>query len=308
MYLSISLDGSWVSKMTLLYRMVLRNLKLYLRDRAAVFFSFLSVIIILVMYILFLGRLQSDFISEGYGIVENEGWLVSSWIMAGILMVSTVTIPLGAVGKIIDDRDKGLLDDFYAAPISRSILALSYLISAWVIGFVMVMLNFIIGQIYVLSQGGEFMSLLQYLQIIGLTIFSIMTFSSVFFYLALFLRSPNAYGTLSTLVGTFIGFLGGIYIPIGVLEDVTDILNSLPTAHAVTIFRRVYMSNAIEAAFNEIPEVGRQIALDEYSYWYGLDIVIGNFEMQSWHMLLSMLLLMVVFNILTVIKLRNSKL
>jgi multidrug/hemolysin transport system permease protein len=113
---------------------------------------------------------------------------------------------------------------------------------------------------------------------------------------------------LSTLVGTFIGFLGGIYIPIGVLEDVADVLNSLPTAHAVTIFRRVYMSGAIDAAFGELPDVARQGAYDSYAFWYGLDITIGNFEMQSWHMLLSMLLLMVVFNILTVIKLRNSKL
>lgn len=42
--------------MTILKMMIIRNLKLYLRDKAAVFFSFLSVIIILALYILFILR------------------------------------------------------------------------------------------------------------------------------------------------------------------------------------------------------------------------------------------------------------
>jgi len=291
--------------MKLLYNMVVRNLKLYLRDKAAVFFSFLSVIIILAMYILFLGKMQSNFLSNDFGIGEAKDWMVAAWIMAGILMVSTVTIPLGAVGKLIDDRTNGVLNDFYAAPINRNILALSYLISAWVIGFIMVMANFVIGQAYVLSQGGEFMTLLEYAKVIGLILLSIMTFSSLFFFLSLYIRSSNAYGTLSTLVGTFIGFLGGIYIPIGVLgENVQKVMNVLPTAHAVTIMRRVYMAGAIDSAFGDLPEE----AYETYAYWYGMDIYIGDFEMQNWQMLASMILFMVVFYILSVIKLRNSKL
>lgn len=291
--------------MNLLYQMVLRNLRLYLRDRAAVFFSFLSVIIILAMYILFLGKMQSDFLANDFGLGEEKDWMVASWIMAGILMVSTVTVPLGAVGKLIDDRDKGMLNDFYAAPINRNILALSYLISAWVIGFVMVMANFVIGQVYVLSQGGEFMSFIQLIQTLGLVILSIMTFSSIFFYVSLFIRSSNAYGTLSTLVGTFIGFLGGIYIPIGVLGDnVQRVMNLLPTAHAVTIMRRVYMQNAVESAFGELPDQ----AYETYAYWYGMDISIGSFTMQSWQMVVSLVVTMLLFYSLSVLRLRNSKL
>lgn len=291
--------------MKLLYSMVVRNLKLYLRDRAAVFFSFLSVIIILAMYILFLGKMQSNFLAADFGIGDQKDWLVASWIMAGILMVSTVTIPLGAVGKLIDDRTNGILNDFYASPVNRNILALSYLISAWVIGFIMVMANFVIGQLYVLSQGGEFMTLLQYIQLIGLILLCIMTFSSLFFYLSLYIRSSNAYGTLSTLVGTFIGFLGGIYIPIGVLgENVQKVMNVLPTAHAVTIMRRIYMAGAIDSAFGNLP----QEAYDTYAYWYGMDIYIGDFQMENWQMLLSMLATMLLFYTLSVLKLRNSKL
>ena len=87
--------------MNVLYQLVLRNVRLFLRDRAAVFFSFLSVIIILGMYILFLGKVQRMNLPQEVMDIEGGDWLISSWIMAGILTVSTVTVPLGAVGNLV---------------------------------------------------------------------------------------------------------------------------------------------------------------------------------------------------------------
>lgn len=291
--------------MAVLYQLVLRNLRRYLRDKAAVFFSFLSVIIILALYILFLGKMQSDSLASEMGDVEGLDWLVSAWIMSGILMVSTVTVPLGAIGNLIDDRADGLLNDFYTSPISRNTLALSYLISAWVIGFIMVLVNYIVGQIYVVSQGGEFLDFMQTLKMLGLIIFSIMTFSSFFFYISIFMKTRNAYGTLSTLVGTFIGFLGGIYIPIGVLsKNVQNFMNALPTAHAVSLFRRVYMESAVDFVFKGAPEG----VYEAYADTFGLNVVVGSFSFESIHMFLSMLVFMLVFYGLSVLKLSKSKL
>lgn len=305
MFLSISQEKKWVRSMnSVLFSLVKRNLKIYLRDKAAVFFSFLSVIIILLLYILFLGKMQVDNLTNEMGDIEGLPWLISSWIMAGILMVSTVTVPLGAVGNLIDDRADNILDDFYVSPISKNVLALSYLISAWVIGFIMVMVNLFVGQIYIVTQGGEFLDFISLLKIIGLVLFSIMTFSSFFFYLSIFVKTRNAYGTLSTLVGTFIGFLGGIYIPIGVLgQSVQTFMSSLPTAHAVTLIRRIYMAGAIDEVFGGAPSS----YYDDYAAVYGLNVTIGNFEMQNWHMLLSMAIFMGVFYLLSLLKLSKSK-
>ena len=96
-------------------QLVRRNMLNYLRDKASVFFSFLSVIIILALYILFLGQMQVDAINNAFGEGDNNAWLVGSWIMAGILTVSTITVPLGAVGNLIDDRANKTLDDFYVS-------------------------------------------------------------------------------------------------------------------------------------------------------------------------------------------------
>ncbi len=291
--------------MKVLKQMVIRNLKLYLRDKAAVFFSFLSVIIILALYILFLGKMQTDMLSDEFSGVEGLNWLVGAWIMSGLLTVSTVTVPLSAVGKLIDDREHGMIDDFFTAPINRNNLVLSYLISSWVIGFIMVMINFVIGQIYVISQGGELFSLLGYLKIIGLCLFFIVTFSSFFFYLSLFIKSRNAWGMLNTLVGTFIGFLGGIYIPIGVLsKPVQSVMNVLPTAHAVTLMRLVYMDKAVDKVFAGAP----QSAFDDYAKIYGLQVTVGNQQLSQLAMFLAMLAFMLIFYVLSILKLKRLKL
>lgn len=291
--------------MNILYQLVLRNIRLFLRDKATVFFSFLSVIIIIFMYVLFLGKMQQNILANAFSGVEGIDWLVSSWIMAGILTVSTVTVPLSAIGTLINDRATGVLDDFYASPIDRKVLALSYLISSWVIAFIMVGLNFIVGQVYVIIMGGEILGILATITLMGAVLLSIMTFSSLFFYIALFMKSQNAFSTLATLVGTFIGFLGGIYIPIGELDkSVQAVMNVLPSAHSVTLIRNIYMEGAIEKVFGNAPSE----AYDVYSYKYGLEVNIGDFLMSPIMLVGSMLLFGLVFYVLSVYKLSKSKL
>ncbi len=280
-------------------------MRIYLRDRATVFFSFLSVIIILLLYILFLGEMQTDSLIQHFGDIEGIDWLVSAWIMAGILTVSTVTVPLTVLGTLIQDRSNGTINDFYVSPINRKILALSYLISSWIIGFVMVFFNFVIGQIYVYFNGGEFLHFIPIMQLLGVVMLSIVSFSSFFFYISLFIKTTNAFSILGTIVGTFIGFLGGIYIPIGILSDnVQFVMNILPTAHSVTLLRNIYMKGAIDVVFSGTPDE----VFDTYSMIYGLEVNIGDFGLNNIHLLFGMIIFAVIFYILSVIKLSNSKL
>ncbi len=291
--------------MNILYQLVLRNTRLYLRDKATVFFSFLSVIIIIFMYVLFLGKMQEDNLVEAYNNIAGIDWLVSSWIMAGILTVSTVTVPLSALGTLINDRATGVLNDFYASPIDRKVLALGYLISSWVIGFMMVGLNFIIGQTYVIIMGGELLGFIPTIQIFGMILLSIMTFSSLFFYIALFMKTQNAFSTLATLVGTFVGFLGGIYIPIGVLGDnIQTVMNLLPSSHSVTLIRNIYMEGALDKVFANAPIE----ALEDYRSMFGLEVHIGDYLLNPFQLVLSMLAFGIFFYILSVVKLSKSKL
>ena len=84
-----------------------RNLLVYFRDRATVFFSMLSVLITFGMYILFLGDMYASSFDE-FGDVR---FLMDSWIMAGIIGVTSVSTTLGAYGIMVDDEARFILKD-----------------------------------------------------------------------------------------------------------------------------------------------------------------------------------------------------
>nr|NLJ02159.1 ABC transporter permease [Bacillota bacterium] len=71
-----------------------RNLKLFFRDRASVFFSLLAVFIIIGLYVLFLG----DMVMMDLEGIPGARFLMDSWIMAGLMAVTSVTTTMGALG------------------------------------------------------------------------------------------------------------------------------------------------------------------------------------------------------------------
>ena len=81
---------------------VSRNLKVFFRDKTAVFFSLLAVLIVLGLYIFFLGDVWIDSFPNIKG-VKN---LMNCWIIAGLIGVTSVTANMGAFGTMIEDKSK----------------------------------------------------------------------------------------------------------------------------------------------------------------------------------------------------------
>jgi multidrug/hemolysin transport system permease protein len=106
-----------------------RNIKLYFRDKATVFFSLLSVFIIIGLYVLFLGNAwTSEFPNQEYA-----KFIMNSWIMAGLISVTGFTTAIGAFEIMIQDRELKIEKDFLSAPVKRSSLAAGYLLSVYII-------------------------------------------------------------------------------------------------------------------------------------------------------------------------------
>ena len=102
--------------------MVKRNLKIYFQDKASVFFSMLSVIIIFALYIFFIG----DSISSGLKFLPHPNRLMRAWMLAGMLASASITTSLGAYGVMISDRENKTIKDFYSSPVSRRQIAGGY--------------------------------------------------------------------------------------------------------------------------------------------------------------------------------------
>ena len=228
----------------------MRNLKLFFRDRAAVFFSLLAVFIIIGLYVLFLG----DTVMGGLEDVPGGRFLMDSWIMAGLMAVTSVTTTMGAVGVVVDDKAKGIAKDFHTSPLKRTTLVGGYLISTIVVGVIMSLVALVLAELYIVGSGGEFLPWGNLLKVLGLIVLSTLASGAMMFFLVSFFKTQNSFGVASTVLGTLIGFLMGIYVPIGVLPSaVQTVIKIFPISHAAALFRQVFMEVPMANSFAGAP-------------------------------------------------------
>jgi len=227
-----------------------RNLKVFFRDRAAVFFSLLAVFIILGLYLLFLGDVWAGNLAD----VPGSRLLADRWIMSGILAVASLTTTMGAFGIMVDDKYKNLVKDFYSSPVSRSKLAGGYILSSYIIGVIMTFVALVFAQLYLLINGGGLIPLMTLIKIIGLILLSTLANTALVLFIVSFISSQNAFGTASSILGTLIGFITGIYIPVGILPTAIQyVVKIFPVSHAALLLRQAMMEAPMAASFAGAP-------------------------------------------------------
>jgi multidrug/hemolysin transport system permease protein len=227
-----------------------RNLRLFYRDRAAVFFSLLSALILVGLYVLFLGNLQVENLARTLPDASDGDiqWFVNTWVFAGITMITTLTTALASLSVFVDDRASGRFRDFLVSPVRRSQLILGYLISSFVVSFATTLVVVVIGQVFMLTQGQGVLTPDAALAAVAFIALSSAAFAALSSFIVTFLRSSGAFAALSTVVGTVIGFLAGAYIPAGTLPaGVVNVMNALPFAQSAMLLRGPYTAQSLEA-------------------------------------------------------------
>lgn len=264
--------------MTALVTLTKRHILLYIRDRSAIFFSMLSVLIVLLMMLVFLKDMNRDeliqLIQNANGTINQQdaSHLITMWTIAGILVVNAFTVPITMIGMLIQDKEQKRLESFYCSCVPRSILMLSYLLSAMVMGFLMCMLLMVLSFCYVSFSGNDFLNLSQFLQACGLLLCTFVS-SALVALLAQWVNSDHAWGAFSTLAGTLIGFLGGIYLPVGMLPGaVQGVLKSLPFLHETAMMRDIFTASALQDLFHTLPAS----LSDTYREAMGITISLNN--------------------------------
>ena len=229
-----------------------RNLKVYFRDRSSVFFSLLAVLIVLGLYVLFLG---DQLISSVGKTVSGADKLMDSWIMAGILAVIPVSTTLGSFGAIVNDKSKKIFKDFRCSPVKTSSLAGGYILSSFTVGLIMSVVALVIIEIYFGCKGYGLLSGLQLLQILGTMLISVLVSSAMMYLIVSLFSSQNAFATASTIIGTLIGFVTGIYLPIGSTEKAVQyVIEFFPVSHAASVFRKILMADPMAESFKNAPD------------------------------------------------------
>ena len=288
--------------MTVMTNLIKRNLKLFFRDRTSVFFSLLAVFIIIGLYVLFLGNMMVKNFKELLG--DNARFTVDSWVMAGLLSVTSITTTMGAFGTMVEDKTKKISKDFSSAPLKRSQLAGGYIMSSFIIGVIMSIAALVVAEIYILAGGGKLITLVSLLKLFGVMMLSVFAGSSMVFFIVSFFKSNNAFATASTIIGTLLGFLTGIYIPIGSLPSaVQTAIKIFPISHAGALFRQIMMAVPMSIAFKNAPLQ----AISGFKQAMGVVFYVGGKELSPLVNILVLVATGIVFYTLAVIRISIKK-
>lgn len=238
--------------------LISRNRKVYTRDRLAFFMSFLSVIILILVYQIFLGQIQIDAIKEALNsdtastdIIQ----MVNYWLISGLTTIISMTSTLGAFGVMVLDKEKKLSEDFKVSPVSNFKIELSYAIFAILFGIIMTMFSciFAIGMFNGFSSLLDF-STTDYLSILGIVSMGTVLAATIILPILAFIRTSSAFTTLSTIVGTFIGFISGVYLSIGsVGETLQQVMTWFPLTQVNALLKQILMKDAISKVFDHAP-------------------------------------------------------
>ena len=269
-----------------------RNIKLYLRDRLSVFFSLLSALIIVMLYALFLRSNLMDGVTSAAGGAKHASWLVDSWLMAGLIVVNSITVSLGVLGLMITDQTANRLRSFLIAPINRGTIVSAYVLAALVIGSVLTILTFVLGEVYIKMNGGEFLSAVRMLQVIGLILLNVFSSTSIIFCFVAMMKSEAAFQTFSTILGTVIGFIAGIYVPIGVLsQTIQTVTKFIPVTYGVSLTRQVFMQEPMAKMFAGAPGS----AISGFEKYFGSRVFWGDFQVPAILMVFILLISGIIF-------------
>ncbi|MCM1174704.1 MAG: ABC transporter permease [Blautia sp.] len=260
-----------------------RNILIFMRDSGRVFFSILSMLIILGLMILFLGNMNSEdivcMLEQSGGARDaaadraNADYLVSMWTLAGILLSNAVTVTMTAMGSMVEDEACKRLASFYVAPVKRVHVAFGYIFSAWVIGIVMCLITLTAFQGYLAVTGQALLAVTGCFRLLGMIVLNTFLYAAAAYLLALFIHSVGAWSGLLTVIGTLVGFVGAVYLPVAVLpEKVADVLKYLPVLHGAAMMRVVCTEDAIETAFAGLPAEAAEVFRENM----GITVVMGN--------------------------------
>lgn len=285
-----------------------RNIRMYLRDRVSVFFSILSMLIVLALMVIFLGNMNGDNVVDAlaqFGGVrdtaadeKNAAYLIQMWTLAGILEVNAVTITLTVIGIMVQDEAKGRLASFYMAPVKRIQIALGYILASWLVGTVMCALTLAVGEIYMAVCGHPFLSVKDWIQLLGMIAVNALVYASLSYLLALFIHSESAWSSIFTIIGTLVGFVGAIYLPMSMLpEGVGKVLKCLPVLHGAAMMRTVCTEDAIAKTFDGLPA----IAGETFREQMGVSVLIEKNGVSTEVSMQSQLLFLMICAIIAII-------
>lgn len=245
--------------MTSLFILTKRNIKLYFKDKGMFFVSLITPVMLLILYITFLGKVYRDAFTQNVpeGLVFDPkliDGLIAGQLISSILAVCCVTVAFCTNMIMVQDKYTNSLKDLTIAPVKKSVLSLSYFLASLFSTLLVCYFACGLGFIYIaisgwyLTVGDVFLTLLD--------VFILSSFgtalSSIIHH---FLSTQGQVSAVGTIVSSLYGFICGAYMPMSQFpKGLQKALTFLPGTYGTSLIRGHTM-NSVMAKLPFPPEV-----------------------------------------------------
>ena len=181
----------------------------FFKDGLSVFLALLAPIIVFLLYVLFLGDLQSDALLEYFpaGMADEKAVsaFVDSWMIAGVLGTACITVSFSANNIMVGDRERGVVNDFIAAPMKKSVLLGAYFVFNFLVTAAICTIVFFIGLIYLAATHSFYMSAADVFSAFGTILYGSLSATLISVPVCASFKTQGALGGFSGIVSAAIG-------------------------------------------------------------------------------------------------------
>jgi multidrug/hemolysin transport system permease protein len=261
-----------------------RNSKLFFKDKGMFITSLITPMILLVLYVSFLGKVYRDAFAmhfpAGFPLDGKviDG-LVGGQLLSSLLAVCCVTVAFCSNLLMVQDKVTGARRDLTMAPVSSWVLAMSYFLSSFAVSFFICLVALVAGLIY-LAVAGWYLSLWDVLLLICDVAVTTLFGTALSSIINSRLSTNGQASAVGTIVSSGYGFICGAYMPISNFgEGLQKVISFLPGTYGTSLFR----NHAMGGALSKIEEAGLSAeaissirdAIDCNLYFFGTQVKKG---------------------------------
>jgi multidrug/hemolysin transport system permease protein len=223
----------------------------FFTDKGTLFFSMLTPMIILLLYILFLknnllSSLQDAATGLGSLISANDmDQFVNSLLLTGIISSALITIPYNALEIMVRDREDRVDLDMLSTPVKRFEIILSYFCAAVTSAFMQTMIVLLFGIGVLVVSGDLYLSAGDAVRLVLAVFLGTVSSTAVFMVVMMFFKNMGTCGAFMGILSAISGFVIGAYMPLSQFNrSIQNVCNLVP-ATGITVLIRNYLTGGI---------------------------------------------------------------
>lgn len=286
--------------------LVYRHLKLFLKNLANIVLSFLSSLVILSLYFLFVRDFTIKAVGD-YGFISNYNDLFVDRLMtSGLLIVIGATSVLSIIFIFVKDHYSGVVKDFLVTPVSYIKIVYSYFFAAFIVSMVITLFVYLGIEAFFVFAYQDVSSFSTVIFSVFIIFCSNIISSLLMLIVALMIRSFTSFSTFETLYGVVIGFFTGVYIPIGYYPTIIrNIFFYFPLCQTTSLLRNVQTDSITSIILKNYPKSQHSLLYETFGVHLSFHDYTFSINEQLWMIFVVIVLLNLVLLFLLQIKRRH---